>query len=47
MITDDGNNEEEELTATDSMYRLEQMAMIAVNNIADIFIYYVASVYGT
>ena len=38
------SEEEEELTATDSMYRLEQMAMIAVNNIADVFIYYVATV---
>jgi hypothetical protein len=38
---------EEELTATDSMYRLEQMAMIAVNNIADVFIYYVATVYAS
>jgi hypothetical protein len=37
--------EEEELTATDSKYRLEQMGMIAVNNIADVFIYYVATVY--
>ena len=39
------SEEEEELTATDSMYRLEQMSMIAVNNIADVFIYYVATVY--
>jgi len=37
--------EEEELTATDSKYRLEQMAMVAVNNIADVFIYYVATLY--
>ena len=41
------NNEdsEEELTATDSIYRLEQMSMIAVNNITDIYIYYIATVY--
>ena len=36
---------EEELTATDCKYRLEQMSMIAVNNISDIFIYYIATVY--
>jgi hypothetical protein len=36
---------EEELAANDSVYRLEQMSMIAVNNMADIFIYYVATVY--
>jgi hypothetical protein len=36
---------EEEMTATDSIYRLEQMSMIAVNNITDIYIYYIATVY--
>jgi len=45
LITQNGEDSEEELTATDSIYRLEQMSMIAVSNISDIYIYYIATVY--
>jgi hypothetical protein len=45
LVTQNGEDSEEELTATDSIFRLEQMSMIAVNNISDIYIYYIATVY--
>jgi hypothetical protein len=34
------------MMASDSLYRLEQMGMVAVNTVVDVFIYYVATVYS-
>ena len=41
----DGDSSESEDNSGDAGYRLEQMCMIAVNNLSDIFIYYIATVH--